>query len=592
MGKIDNTFVKINKDGNLGPVLSKPEGVLTTPRDQAWFQTSVPCHTACPAGTDVPGYLKAVREGDYDKAYRINLRDNVFPAVLGRVCTRPCEPACRHGHAGLGESVAICFAKRSAADFKDHHTPVVLEPLFTPTGKRIAVIGAGPGGLSVARELALFGHHVCMYEKHAKPGGMLSQGIPEFRLPREIVEIEIEQILALGIDLICGVEIGKEIVLSDLSDEYDAVVVATGAHQPWTPPLEGHDLEGVHHGFNFIRNVNEHHRVEIGSSVVVVGGGFTAVDCAQAASYLGADQVELVYRRSQDQMRCSETEIARLREEGIDLKMHTTPAGLRGEDRVREVEWKATNRENACWRQETDTVLLATGQRRSFQSMDPTWGPALERQWLNGHGPTHRFPDSNLFACGDARWGAQTIIDAIGDAKRCARSIDTFLMDRNRFKDGLRLKTLTSTGRNRSCNEIPRQEQHSTSVTKRGLTHEIDEGLDPQTSRQEAWRCYMCNQKIEIDTRDCVSCGLCLMVMPVEDCIVQLKRTDDDSGQATYTVIHDFESYDALAVDQDRCIRCNACRESCPVDCISLQEATPIREPRAVPVMSEALLQR
>ncbi len=588
MGKIDNTFVKINKDGKFDPVLSKPEGMLTAHRDQTWFQTSVPCHTACPAGTDVPGYLQAVREGDYDKAYRINLRDNVFPAVLGRVCTRPCEPACRHGRAGLGESVAICFAKRSAADFRDSHTPVVLEPLFAPTNKRIAVIGAGPGGLSVARELALFGHQVCIYEKHDKPGGMLSQGIPEFRLPRDIVEIEIEQILALGIDLVCGVEIGKETVLSDLSDEYDAVVVATGAHQPWTPPFEGRDLDGVHHGFNFIRDVNRHHRVEIGSSVVVVGGGFTAVDCAQAASYLGADQVELVYRRSQDQMRCSETEIARLREDGIDLTMHTTPAGFRGQDRVREVELKATNRENACWRQEADTVLLATGQRRAFRSMDPTWGPALERQWLNGEGQAHHFPDSNLFACGDARWGAQTIIDAIGDAKRCARVIDSFLMDLNRFQDGLRLKTLTSTGRDRSCNEIPRQEQDSTPVTKRGLTHEIDEGLDPETSRQEAWRCYMCNQKVEIETRDCVSCGLCLMVMPVEDCIVQLKRTDDDS----YTVIHDFESYDALAVDQDRCIRCNACRESCPVDCISLQVASPIREPQAAPILSEASLQR
>lgn len=572
MKQLKNTFISLNSDGSIGP--AKVEAGCGN-----WYETSVPCQASCPAGTDVPGYLKAIREGHFDLAYRINLKDNVFPAVLGRICTRPCEPACRHGREGLGESVAICFSKRSAADFKKNHQPVVLDPMFPESGKKIAVIGAGPAGLSAARDLALFGHRVVVYEKHTHPGGMLVQGIPEFRLPRDLVEAEIQQILKLGVELHCNIEIGGDVTLTDLSNDYDAVLLSTGAHLPWTPDFKGTDLDGVYHGFDFMKDVNNHASADIGETVVVVGGGFTAIDCAQVSNYLGAGKVELVYRKDASGMRCTPEEISRMKKEGIDLKMHTIPEAFKGGRQVDEVTLKATHGDKR-WNQETDTVLIATGQRRSFAKLDPELGPYLDKTLLNPATASYQ-PDSkrNLFCCGDARLGAASVIDAIGDARRCARSMDEMLTGQNRFVDELVVKDLKHTDRDRKHNLTPRQEEREQELSERQLNKELSLGLDENASQKEAWRCYMCNQKIEIDNEKCISCGLCLMAMPVEDCIVQIK-TDDNSPAKQ---VHDFESYTALAVDQDRCIRCDACRESCPVNCISLQTVTPVTRPRNEP---------
>ena len=159
-------------------ILSQSEGLAHHPGDFHWLEKNIPCQAACPASTDIPGYLAAISRGDYAEAYRINLRDNVFPAVLGRVCSRPCEPPCRHGWEGLGAPVAICSSKRAAADFTNQTDPVVLPPVFPTTGRRVAIVGAGVAGLAAARDLALWGHAVTVYEKHARSGGMMIQGIP------------------------------------------------------------------------------------------------------------------------------------------------------------------------------------------------------------------------------------------------------------------------------------------------------------------------------------------------------------------------------------------------------------------------------
>jgi NADPH-dependent glutamate synthase beta subunit-like oxidoreductase len=211
--------------------LSLAGGDSSAPQDLFWLEQNIPCQAACPAGTDIPGYLEAVYQGRFREAYEINLRDNVFPAILGRVCSRPCEDACRHGRDGNGEPVAICFSKRSAADFAQSEA-VVMRPLFPATGKHVGIIGAGVAGLAVARDLALFGHQVTVYEKHARPGGMLNQGIPAFRLPRDLISREIDQITALGVEIRCGVDVGTEVGVEALLESHDALVLAAGTLRP------------------------------------------------------------------------------------------------------------------------------------------------------------------------------------------------------------------------------------------------------------------------------------------------------------------------------------------------------------------------
>ena len=249
-------------------------------REVQWIESVIPCQSACPAHTRIPEYLAAVARGEFDTAYKINLQDNVFSAVLGRVCARPCEAACRHGRGPQGEPLAICFSKRAAADFVSGE-PVTLPPLFDqPTGKRVAVIGSGVAGLTVARELARCGHTVTVLEKHVRPGGMLNQGIPAFRLPRDILDREIEQVRRCGVEIRSGVEVGKDVTLTDLLAGHDAVVLAGGTLRRNRLDLPGGDLAGIRHGLDFLLEVNEQRLTSLSGAAIVIGGGFTAMDCA------------------------------------------------------------------------------------------------------------------------------------------------------------------------------------------------------------------------------------------------------------------------------------------------------------------------
>ncbi|MBP7570677.1 MAG: FAD-dependent oxidoreductase, partial [Acidobacteria bacterium] len=310
--------------------LSQPEGLARAPRDFHWLEKNIPCQAACPARTDIPGYLAAIARGDFEAAYRINLADNVFPGVLGRVCARPCEPPCRHGWPGLGEPVAICFSKRAAADHRREREPVVLPPLFPATGKKVAVVGAGVAGLAAARELARMGHEVTVYERHDRPGGMMRQGIPAFRLPREVVDFEIRQVEAAGVRLVCGTAIGRDRTVEQLLAGHDAVVLAAGTLRPNIPDWPGAALKGVEHGLEFLLAVNERGRRDIGRRVVVVGGGFTAIDCARVALRLGAEKVGVYYRRTVDDMRVTPGELEEMPEEGIPLETQVAPVAFDG----------------------------------------------------------------------------------------------------------------------------------------------------------------------------------------------------------------------------------------------------------------------
>ena len=581
--------------------LSIAEGDSAAAQDFFWLEQNIPCQAACPAGTDIPGYLEAVYHGRYDEAYEINLRDNVFPAILGRVCSRPCEDACRHGRDGNGESVAICFSKRSAADFAES-APVAMQPLFPASGKRVAVIGAGVAGLAAARDLTLFGHAVTVYEKHGTPGGMLNQGIPAFRLPRELISREIGQITALGVEIQCGVEIGRDLKVESLLDSHDAVVFAAGTLRPNIPALPGIGCEGVEHGLQFLLEVNEKGRRQIGKRAVVIGGGYTAMDCARTAVRLGAETA-VYYRRGREDMVVLPGEVEELLAEGSGLHNQCAPLGFDGDGRISDVRFVRTEagerdergrrlpREVAGseFLAQADSVILATGQFPQADWIDEGLRERLVANdgWLNS-ARAYQTAHERIFAAGDFVLGASTLIEAIGHARKCARSVDEKLMGNPRLRPVARAEKAfqskvpegRTTGRSASMNLIPIHPMPTLPAGERNSHAEVETGYDADTAREAAGRCYLCHYKFEIIDSKCVLCDECLKVKPVPGCIVEVAGIERDAAgritgyRAVESGVTDSLYYNRLWIDQDQCVRCGQCEAVCPVNAISIQKVT------------------
>ncbi len=572
--------------------LSQNSGFADRAKDFDWLAKNIPCQFACPAGTDIPEYLNAIAQGDYSQAYQVNLRDNVFPAVLGRVCSRPCEPECRHGWEGLGEPVAICFSKRSSDDFM-RQKPVVLPPIFSPTGHKIAVIGSGVAGLAAARDLALYGHQVSVFEKHSYPGGMLNQGIPEFRLPRDIIDKEIEQVKRAGVEIICNTEIGAAILLREVVSKFDATIMAAGTLKANILDLPGKNLTGIRHGLDFLLEVNDTGRANIHGDVVVIGGGFTAMDCARTALRLNVDSVKVFYRRSRDEMLVTQDELVELEREGIPIEYMVAPVSYfsggsnQGTESIRFVRTKlgeldATGRrrpvpiEGSEFDVKADAVLLATGQFPDTDWIDNEYRSKLvdSNDWLSS-GKAVATELERVFVAGDFALGATTLIDAIGHAKECARRVDTFLQG-ERLLDVAYIEDALTTGRDPVANTIPRHEMPTIPIEERSLTAEVESGYLESEAQQEALRCYLCHYKYEIDNDLCIYCDGCLRVMPVENCIVKVSSLEyDDAGCITgYKRSSSSLDYNMLYIDQNECIRCGACADICPVECIPLQKVS------------------
>lgn len=566
--------------------MSKLRGKASAPKDFEWLDKNIPCQEACPASTDIPAYLDAIYRGEHEKAYRINLECNIFPAVLGRVCARPCESECRHGWDGLGKPVAICFSKRSAADFGGQES-VVLPKWFADSGKKVAVVGGGPAGLAAARQLALYDHAVTVYEKHSEPGGMMNQGIPVFRLPRDIIKKEIDQIRELGVEIVCNAEIGKTIALDELARSNDAVILAAGTLRPNILNLPGKELDGIRHGLDFLLEVNSTGTTKIGKEVVVIGGGFTAMDCARTAKRLGA-KVSVYYRRSIEEMLVTPGELEELEHEGIPLETQVTPKGYIGKDghvtavqfvrtelgepddsgRRRPIEMKGSE-----FNLPVDGVLLATGQFPDTTWIDEALRPKLagDDGWL-----LEQSQIDSIFFAGDFKNGANSLIDAIGHAKDCAREVDQFLMGEERIIDVAEIEDVTETGRIREMDAVELQPMPAIDLEQRDLTAEVETGFELDTSRDEAQRCYQCHYKFEIDNDKCIYCDWCVKSKPRPDCILKVKTLhyDDEERIVGWEIAETQDEVNMVWINQEDCIRCGACVAACPVDAISIQKVS------------------
>ncbi|WP_163335898.1 FAD-dependent oxidoreductase [Desulfopila sp. IMCC35008] len=575
--------------------LSCDYGIIKAPKDYHWLDKSVPCRHACPARTDIPGYLEAIAAGNFSEAYRLNLRDNVFPAILGRICTRPCEQACRHGFEGNGEPVAICFSKRSAADFNEASPSQVLPRIFPSTDKKVAVIGSGPSGLAAARDLCLFGHSVTVYEQYHIPGGMLTQNIPPFRLPGKIVAREIDQIRQQGVAIQCRTKIGDDISLAELYTGNDAVIIAGGCTRPHTPELNGLDSKGVLHGSDFLRGVIEGRKNIVGRHVIVVGGGFTAVDCARAAVRDGAESVTIYYRRRQQDMTLTPGEFEALGEEGIAVELLASPILLKTDNEhltaVRFIRNRRTDEQDGTksgiteipdseFEVQADTLLLATGQGPDWAWLEDSIGKITNSK--NTKIDTTLFPaipNMKLFVAGDQGQGSTTVINAIASGKECALAVDMYFMGSRRIEQGIRVSPGRTQKRDVSCNDIVRQEMPSLNGPDRTLLAEVELGYDNQTAVREAQRCYVCYYKYEIDTSRCIFCDLCCEAKPLDDCILKVKALQVDEQQRIKGYLFPENSFSpdnqfSYRINPSACIRCNRCLEACPVNCIEVQKVT------------------
>ncbi|MBZ0273295.1 FAD-dependent oxidoreductase [bacterium] len=571
-------------------------GHLAESRDFETIKKDVPCQEACPAKTNVPAYIAKIAQGDNDAAYRINQEDNVFPGVLGRVCTRPCESACRYNWTSTEAPVSICHLKRSAADRKtDKAAP--LPAWFGPTGKRIAVIGGGPAGLTVARNLSRYGHGVTVHEREPYLGGLMRMGIPTFRLPRNVVDDEVNAIADAGIEVKSGVAVDRA-KCAELAESFDAVVVATGAHRPQTTKIDGLPDDTAIAGLWFMKAYNEGNRMPVTGDVLVIGGGFTAVDCVRAARrIIGPDggRVSMMYRRAEEHMSANREEIEQIRAEGIDIETCVVPVSARVDEngKLESVTFrrnllKATSETGAKpemipipgseFERPCRTLILAIGQSRELEILP-------ERIEIAGaHTTTH----AKIFVTGDFAYGSLDVIHAVADAKAAADEIDEALMGEKRRERMLDVRYVDDqvygTGRLRDMDLVQPPSMSTLDLLRRGFDDEVEQGFDDDKTQTHADRCYLCNYKYEIDQDRCIHCDWCLKVMP-RDCIHKVSYIFQSNEGVTTTFVDTPIPRDAtyIWIDSNECIRCGACLRVCPTEAISVR-TTDIGERDAVPV--------
>jgi NADPH-dependent glutamate synthase beta subunit-like oxidoreductase len=582
-----------------------------------YFHKVVDCQWACPAHTPVPEYIRLIAAGRYGDAYLVNWKSNVFPGILGRTCDRPCEPACRRVRIEEGspehrkneakpEPVAICRLKRVAADFKEDIRPRLPKPATTKNGKRIALVGAGPASLTVARDLAPLGYECVVFDGDAKAGGMMRTQIPKFRLPDAVIDEEMGYVLNMGIEFRAGQRIDSMRTL--LEGGWDAVFVGSGAPRGRDLDLPGRREAAahIHIGIDWLSSVSFGHVTAIGKRVIVLGGGNTAMDCCRSSRRLGGDEVKVIVRSGFDEMKASPWEKEDAMHEGIPIMNYLVPKAFTHDNgQLTGVTFeKVAPQKDAKGRRQLiptgepdvhvpcDDVLIAVGQENAFPWIERDIGitfdehgmPVVDRKTFASTRP-------DVYFGGDAAFGPKNIIWAVAHGHDAAISIDLLcegkplaqrpppMVNLMSQKMGIHEWSYDNAIISDKRYRVPLKD---TVIALKDIRAEVELGFDRKVAFAEAQRCLNCDVETVFSETLCIECDACVDICPM-DCITFTVNGDEadlrtrlqapavNLAQDIY-VSGELRTGRIMAKDEDVCLHCGLCAERCPTGAWDMQK--------------------
>jgi formate dehydrogenase beta subunit len=582
----------------------------TNVREPQYFHKVVDCQWACPAHTNVPEYIRLIAQGRYSDAYMLNRESNVFPAILGRTCDRPCEPACRRTRVDE-KPVAICRLKRVAADLKDDISDRLPRAPVKKNGKRIACVGAGPASLTIANDLVPLGYDVTIFEKLPVPGGLMRSNIPAFRLPETVLNEEIGMILGMGVTVHYDSPIESMKALLDKG--FDAIFVGSGAPRGKNLDIPGrYDTDRIHIGIDWLESVAFGHIERIGEKVLIIGVGNTAMDCCRSSLRLGGKEIKVMARKPRGYFKASPWELEDAEEEKVEILINHAPKSfvveggkLKGMmfDRV---EWEIPeDKPNERRREPTkfkvleevflpaDDVILAIGQEAAFPWIERDIGIEFDKWEMPVVDKvTHQYTRPGIFSGGDAAWGPLNIIWAVEHAHQTAISIHHYCQGiplTERPPRGMNLSSakmgLHEWSYKNDYNPVGRQKMNHVDLVERfkKMNIEVELGFDAEQTAREAARCLNCDIQTVFTDAQCIECDACIDICPVV-CLTIAEDGDEPElrtrlsapaknlTQALFASGPLPQTTRLMLKDEDLCVHCGLCAERCPTGAWDMQK--------------------
>jgi NADPH-dependent glutamate synthase beta subunit-like oxidoreductase/ferredoxin len=572
-----------------------------------YFHKVVDCQWACPAHTDVPEYIRLIAEGRFTDAYMVNRHSNVFPGILGRVCDRPCEPACRRGRVEE-KPVAICRLKRVAADHRDDVTERLPKIPKLKNGKKVACIGAGCASLTVANDLMPLGYQVTIFEQWGEPGGLMRTNIPSFRLPAEVLNDEIAMIVDMGVDLKLNHPIRSMRELLDKGG-FDAVFVGSGAPKGKELNIPGRQqgAANIHIGIAWLESIAFDHVKAIGERVLIIGVGNTAMDCCRSSLRLGAKDVKVMARKPRQFFKASEWELEDAEEESVHIIVNRSPKSFVIENGkltgmlfdVMEYDFDAKGRitgERVASEEfiAADDVILAIGQENAFPWIERDLGIEFDKWDVpKVDAKTHESTRPGVFFGGDAAFGPKNIIWAVEHGHQAAISIHNHCQGKavsDRLPPGVNLQSrkmgMHEWSYANDYNPAERRLMPHVSLKERfrKINIEVELGFTAEQVAQEVQRCLNCDVQTVFEAKLCIECDACIDICPV-DCLTithngeeadlrtRLKAPAKNVTQALYVSGPLMHTGRVMVKDEDLCVHCGLCAERCPTAAWDMQKS-------------------